>query len=120
MPENIDKSGKKNKALTSEKNNSRDGRGGARKGAGKRSLESKNMEYHMVKLSLLKNDWDKIDGYLELRSDTKFKVEIIRDILSSVIEILNETGLSEFEQAEATHDLKEFLKNHFTKRNGEQ
>lgn len=91
----------------------RDRRGGSRKGAGKPSLGSKNMVPIMVKLSLLETDWEAINTYTDLRENTKFRVDILRDIISFVTHKLENSGLSNKEQAEATRDLDQFFREHF-------
>lgn len=113
LPGKKDESGKKDLINQSNKKLKPDGRGGARKGAGKKSLQDKHMESRMVKLSMKDEAWERIDIFHKQRSKTKFKVDVIRDIITTVTEILNESGLSEKEQAEATHDLKSFLKDHY-------
>ncbi|MGP3788223.1 hypothetical protein [Paenibacillus sp. 1A_MP2] len=122
MPGNKDQSGKFEKDLINQPSTKSkpDGRGGARKGAGKKSLQDKNMESRMVKLSMKEDTWRTVDMYHELRSKTKFKVDVIRDMLSAITEILDESGLSPKEQAEATHDLKSFLKEHFSQGSDEK
>lgn len=113
MPDNFDGTGPdpaRQKDLSNPTPKRKDNRGGARKGSGKKPLTSKNMIPIVVRLSLLERDWEKINKYTDLRDDTKHRVDILRDILSFVIDKLESSGLSEKEQAEATRDLNKFFK----------
>lgn len=96
----------------------KDKRGGARKGSGRPGLTELNLIPVQTRMSLPPEAWELLDYYAKYRDGLdnpkkypeRHRMDVIRDIILSVLQLLNSTGLTTIEQAKLTKSLDTILK----------
>jgi hypothetical protein len=98
------------------KNAPKNKKGGSREGSGRKNLQELGLMPVQTRISLHPDIWAQLDLYTTLRDGEpkkfpeRHRVDLLRDILTAVVQMLQNSGLDGDGQAKMTKRLHEVLK----------